>query len=69
MSSNSGPNASTSMSRLCPGYQHVENFESSVGGFEYEEEEEVMYVTLDLGDLHPTLLPTCTGYRTAVSIS
>jgi len=50
-------------SALCPGYRHVENFAEEEA--EYEEGEEVFYVTLDMGDLHPTVLPTCSGYRLA----
>jgi hypothetical protein len=34
---------------------------------EYEEGEEVSYVTLDLGNIEPTLVPTSTSYRLIVS--
>jgi len=62
-----GPTSDANTSGLCPGYRYVENFETIENGLEFEDEEEVFYVTLDLGDVHPTLLPTCSGYRIAVS--
>ncbi|PPQ74475.1 hypothetical protein CVT24_000126 [Panaeolus cyanescens] len=45
---------------LCPGYKYVESFGNEE---EYEDEEEVMYVTLDLGNVEPTLVPSSTEYR------
>lgn len=48
---------------LVPGYKQVEEFGSDE---EYEEEEEVYYVTLDLGTVQPTLLPNCSTYRLIV---
>ena len=51
-------------SSLCPGYKHVEAFEPEG---EYEDEEEVSYVVLDLGNVEPTLVPTSSTYRLIVS--
>lgn len=48
---------------LVPGYKQVEEFGPDE---EYEEEEEVYYVTLDLGTVQPTLLPNCSTYRLIV---
>ncbi|KIM42156.1 hypothetical protein M413DRAFT_52784, partial [Hebeloma cylindrosporum] len=46
---------------LCPGYKQVESFGPDE---EYEdEEEEVCYVTLDLGNVEPTLVPSSSSYR------
>ncbi|KAL4065538.1 hypothetical protein V8B97DRAFT_2010353 [Scleroderma yunnanense] len=45
---------------LVPGYRQVEEFGPDE---EYEEEEEVYYVTLDLGSVEPTLLPSSSTYR------
>ncbi|KAG6333202.1 hypothetical protein ID866_5884 [Astraeus odoratus] len=45
---------------LVPGYKQVEAFGPDD---EYEEEEEVFYVTLDLGAVEPTLVPSSSGYR------
>ncbi|KAG5650701.1 hypothetical protein H0H81_011321 [Sphagnurus paluster] len=47
-------------SSLCPGYRHVDAFGSDD---EYEDEEEVCYVTLDLGSIEPTLVPSSSTYR------
>ncbi|KAF5313834.1 hypothetical protein D9619_013013 [Psilocybe cf. subviscida] len=44
---------------LCPGYKEVEEF----GPDEEYEEEEVFYVTLDMGNVEPTLVPTSSSYR------
>lgn len=54
---------------LCPGYKHVERFDDDS---QYEDEEgqvveEVEYVTLDLGAIEPTLLPSSTACRIIVS--
>ena len=57
------------MSALFPGYTQVEAFgpdedyESNNG----EVEEEVEYVTLDLGTVEPTLVPSSSSYRLIVS--
>lgn len=48
---------------LVPGYKQVEEFGPDE---EYEEEEEVYCVTLDLGTVQPTLLPNCSTYRLIV---
>ncbi|KAI0667383.1 hypothetical protein C8Q78DRAFT_376438 [Trametes maxima] len=45
---------------LFPGYKHVEAFGPDE---EYESEEEVEYVTLDLGTIEPTLVPSSSSYR------
>lgn len=50
---------------LFPGYQQVDSFGPDE---EYElEEEEVSYVTLDLGSIEPTLIPNSSTYRLIVS--
>ncbi|KAF8970963.1 hypothetical protein BDZ97DRAFT_1652038 [Flammula alnicola] len=51
-------------SSLCPGYKHVEAFGPHE---EYEDEEEVFYVTLDMGNVEPTLVPSSSSYRLIVS--
>lgn len=49
---------------LCPGYTQVESF----GPDEDYEDEEVSYVTLDLGaSVEPTLLASSSTYRLIVS--
>ncbi|KDR71816.1 hypothetical protein GALMADRAFT_126758 [Galerina marginata CBS 339.88] len=45
---------------LCPGYRQVDAFGPDE---EYEDEEEVCYVTLDMGSVEPTLVPSSTTYR------
>ncbi|EPQ53221.1 hypothetical protein GLOTRDRAFT_63901 [Gloeophyllum trabeum ATCC 11539] len=45
---------------LFPGYRQVDPFEPDE---EYEEEEEVSYVTLDMGSIDPTLLPSLSAFR------
>ncbi|KAJ4486685.1 hypothetical protein C8J55DRAFT_424262 [Lentinula edodes] len=45
---------------LCPGYRHVEQFGPDE---EYEDEVEDLYVTLDLGAVEPTLIPSSSTYR------
>ena len=51
-------------STLCPGYKQVE----AVGPEEeYEDEEEVSYVVLDVGNVEPTLVPTSSTYKLIVS--
>lgn len=49
---------------LCPGFRHVEEFDPSE---EYESGEEVSYVTFDLGNIEPTLVPSSSTYRLIVS--
>lgn len=51
------------MATLLPGYKHVESF----GPDSEYEEEEVEYVTLDLGTVEPTLVPSSSSYRLIVS--
>ena len=53
-------------SSLCPGYKQLE-FESFGPDEVYEDEEEVCYVTLDMGDADPTLVPSSSSYRLNVS--
>ncbi|PFH47863.1 hypothetical protein AMATHDRAFT_6330 [Amanita thiersii Skay4041] len=45
---------------LCPGYKQVESFGPDD---EYESGEEISYVTLDLGNIEPTLVPSSSTYR------
>lgn len=52
---------------LVPGYKQVESFGPDEDYL--EEEEEVSYVTLDLGVVEPTLLPSTSTYRLIVSVS
>jgi general transcription factor 3C polypeptide 6 len=47
---------------LCPGYKQVDGF----GPDEDYEDEEVEYVTLDLGNIEPTLVPSSSTYRLIV---
>jgi general transcription factor 3C polypeptide 6 len=51
-------------SSLCPGYKQVEAFGPEG---EYEDDEEVSYVVLDLGNVEPTLVPTSSTYKLIVS--
>ena len=48
---------------LCPGYTQVDAFGPDD---EYEDEEEIVYVTLDMGNVEPTLVPSSTSYRLIV---
>lgn len=51
---------------MFPGYKHVREFGPDD---EYEDDEEVCYVTLDLGhDVDKALVPNATEYRLAVWI-
>ena len=50
---------------LCPGYEQVEEFGPDE---EYESEEAISYVTFDLGNIEPTLIPSSSTYRLMVSI-
>ncbi|KAG6843872.1 hypothetical protein H0H87_012143 [Tephrocybe sp. NHM501043] len=45
---------------LCPGYTQVPSFGPPSA---YEDDEEVTYVTLDLGSIEPTLVPSSASYR------
>ncbi|KAH9895759.1 hypothetical protein C8Q73DRAFT_644583 [Cubamyces lactineus] len=45
---------------MFPGYKHVEAFGPDE---EYETDEEIEYVTLDLGTIEPTLVPSSSTYR------
>ena len=60
---------SSAISTLVPGYHHVEQFGDDD---EYERDEhgniieEVEYVTLDVGVVEPTLVPSTTAYRLIV---
>ena len=56
------------MTSLFPGYKHVESFGPD-SEYEDGEEEEVEYVTLDLGTVEPTLVPSSSSYRLIVSAS
>jgi general transcription factor 3C polypeptide 6 len=57
--------AATQKQCLFPGYKQVDSFGPDE---EYElEEEEVSYVTLDLGRIEPTLIPSSSTYRLIVS--
>ncbi|KAJ7641347.1 hypothetical protein FB45DRAFT_899990 [Roridomyces roridus] len=49
----------TDYSSVCPGYKQVEAF----GPDDEYEEEEIAYVTLDLGNVEPTLIPSSSNYR------
>ena len=52
-------------SNLCPGYTNVEAFGPDE---DYESEEEIHYITLDLGDIEPQLVPSSTTYRLIESL-
>ncbi|PBK83406.1 hypothetical protein ARMGADRAFT_945104, partial [Armillaria gallica] len=46
---------------LCPGYHQVTQFGPDD---DYEdEEEEIFYVTLELGNVEPVLIPSCDSYH------
>ncbi|KAK0234832.1 hypothetical protein EDD85DRAFT_845533 [Armillaria nabsnona] len=45
---------------LCPGYHQVTEFGPDD---DYEEEEEIFYVTLELGNVEPSLVPSCDSYH------
>lgn len=51
---------------LVPGYRQVDSFGPDE---DYLDEEEVSYVTLDLGVVEPTLLPSTSTYRLIVSVA
>ncbi|KIM87757.1 hypothetical protein PILCRDRAFT_814474 [Piloderma croceum F 1598] len=51
----------TTTESLCPGYKQVESFGADE---QYEDDEEVSYVTLDLGaGVEPTLVASSSTYR------
>lgn len=54
-------------STLFPGYKLVSAF--STDEHAYESEEEVSYVTLDLGPVEPMLVPSTSEYRLIVSFT
>ncbi|PBK83391.1 hypothetical protein ARMGADRAFT_945093 [Armillaria gallica] len=45
---------------LCPGYHQVNAFGPDD---DYEEEEVIFYVTLELGNVEPALIPSCDSYQ------
>ncbi|KAK0432600.1 hypothetical protein EV421DRAFT_1719463 [Armillaria borealis] len=45
---------------LCPGYLQVTQFGPDD---DYEEDEEIFYVTLELGNIEPVLIPSCDSYH------
>ncbi|PBK60833.1 hypothetical protein ARMSODRAFT_897534 [Armillaria solidipes] len=45
---------------LCPGYLQVNAFGPDD---DYEEDEEIFYVTLELGNVEPSLIPSCDSYH------
>ncbi|PBK83397.1 hypothetical protein ARMGADRAFT_896891, partial [Armillaria gallica] len=54
----------TAMS-LCPGYHQVNQFGPDD---DYkEEEDEIFYITLELGNVEPALIPSCDSYHLVVS--
>jgi len=58
-------------SSLCPGYRRVQSFgpDEDYTRVEDGEIEEISYVTLDLGSVEPTLVPSSSTYRLIVSIT
>ncbi|PBK82147.1 hypothetical protein ARMGADRAFT_1019903, partial [Armillaria gallica] len=44
---------------LCPGYHQVTQFGPDD---DYEEEEEIFYITLEVGNVEPSLIPSCDSY-------
>ncbi|EKM51222.1 uncharacterized protein PHACADRAFT_263246 [Phanerochaete carnosa HHB-10118-sp] len=61
---------STDASTLYPGYSWVEDFAEDDDEYERDENgdviEEVEYVTVDLGVVEPTLVPSSSAYRLIV---
>ncbi len=51
---------------FCPDYHQVTQFGPDD---DYEEEEEIFYVTLELGNVEPALIPSCDSYYLVVSTS
>ena len=58
------PTPTVAPSSVCPGYTQVDEF---LPDEEYEGEEEVFYVTMDMGNIEPTLVPSSSSYRLIVS--
>ncbi len=58
------PAPTAAPSSVCPGYTQVDEF---LPDEEYEGEEEVFYVTMDMGNIEPTLVPSSSSYRLIVS--
>ena len=56
---------SSAPTSLCPGYRLVEEFDHNE---EYESGEEISYVTFDLGNIEPTLVPSSSTYRLIVRL-
>ena len=52
---------------LCPGYKQVDSFNPNDDYYSDDDEEDVSYVTLDLGNIEPTLVPSSSTYRLIVS--
>lgn len=57
----------TQPTSLCPGYKNVDAFNSSDDYYSDDDENDVSYVTLDLGNIEPTLVPSSSTYRLIVS--
>jgi len=53
----------TQPTSLCPGYKKVDVFNSSDDYYSDDDEEDVSYITLDLGNIEPTLVPSSSTYR------
>lgn len=67
-----GIGPSSVIESLVSGSRHVDEFgdeEDYTSDSDGDVEEEVSYVTLDLGQIHPTLLPSCSTCRIAVCLS
>ncbi|KAK0489861.1 hypothetical protein EDD18DRAFT_1052487, partial [Armillaria luteobubalina] len=48
------------MMSLCPSYHQVTQFAPDD---DYKEEEEITYITLELGNVEPSLIPSCGSYH------
>ena len=57
----------TQPTSLCPGYKNVDAFNSSDDYYSDDDENDVSYVTLELGNIEPTLVPNSSTYRLIVS--
>ncbi len=51
---------------LCPDYHQVTQFGPD-DNYKEEEEEEIFYITLKLGNIEPVLIPSCDSYHLVVS--
>lgn len=64
--------SSTVIETLYSGFKLVGQFDDD-DQYESDEDgdvdEEISYVTLDLGQIHPTLLPSCSSCRIAVHLT